>query len=144
VPLTGNGFTIKLPHAAQSSPETVNTAAGKVTTTVYSDVNDDGGFVVAMAAYPNRAKVNLPGAVTGVAKNFSGTVAVNDMIQFQGYPARQVRIDNGATNGVPITIYLLAVNVHNKLFQLQYVLKGAAPTSAPDILNTVAGTVSFS
>jgi hypothetical protein len=143
VPLTGNGFSIKLPHAAQSSPETFDTSAGKVKTTVYSDVDDTGGFVVAMAAYPNRATVNLPGAVKGVAKNFNGTVAVDAAIQVQGYPARQVRIDNGSTGGTPITIYLLAVNVHNQLFQLQYVLKGPAPATAPAILNTVASTVSF-
>ncbi|MFL6156706.1 MAG: hypothetical protein ACJ72D_11470 [Marmoricola sp.] len=144
VPLTADGFSMKLPHEAKSSPQTFDTPAGKVNTTVYSDVNDDGGFVVAMSAYPNGAKVDLDGAVKGVAGNFSGTVAVNRTIEVNGYPARQVRIDNATTSGTAITIYLLAVDVNDKLFQLQYIIKGEAPETAPAVLDTVASTITFS
>jgi hypothetical protein len=143
VPLQADGFSISLPHKATSSPQTFDTPAGKVTTTVYSDVDDNSGFIAAETAYPNGAAVDLDGAVKGVATNFTGKIDVNDTVQIQGHDARKVRISGTAAGG-PITIYLLVVNVDSKLFQLQYVLKGAAPATPPAVLDTVAATLRFS
>ncbi len=142
VPLDGNGFAMKLRQKAVAEEQTFDTKVGKVKATLYTDAGDDDAFVVAMNAYPAGTRVDLDGAVRGVAQNVGGTVDVNETVEVQGNPARQVRIA-GTSAGNEVTVYLLAVNVDNKLFQLQYVLRGAAPATTPEILDTVAGTITF-
>ncbi len=142
VTVHGNGFTMGLPHAPTISHETYDTKGGKVDAVLYTDAGAHDAFVAALTAYPAKDQITLDGALNGVARTVSGKVRLVRQITFHGLPARQARIV-GTSGGTPVTVFVLVIDVHSKLFQLEYIVSGPELQTAPPILTQVAYSISF-
>ncbi len=138
----GNGFTMGLPHAPTVSHETYNTSGGKVTAVLYTDSGVNDAFVAALTSYPAQHQITLDGALNGVARTVAGKVRLVRQITFHGLPARQARIV-GTSGGTPVTVFVLVIDVHGKLFQLEYIVSGPELQTAPPILTAVAYSITF-
>ncbi|MCW2857275.1 MAG: hypothetical protein JWR52_2890 [Marmoricola sp.] len=142
VTVHGNGFTMGLPHAPKVSHQTYDTKAGKVDAVLYTDAGVSDAFVAALTTYPAQHAITLDGAIDGVARTVAGTVRLVRQLTFHGLPARQARIF-GTSGATPVTVFVLVIDVHSKLFQLEYLVSGPEQQTAPPILTTVAYSISF-
>lgn len=144
VPLTGDGFSMKLPSETTKTVRTVPTAAGKVKVVLYSTGDDpDGTYLVALTAYPAGTVVDLDKAVAGAAKNVDGVVRANDPAKYRGHDARDARF-TATSSGTEITVFVRVVDLGGKLFQLQYAKQGADVKTPPAEFDLVASSVRFS
>jgi hypothetical protein len=142
VTVHGNGFTIGLPDAPKVSHETYRTISGDVRALLYTDARPTYAFVASLTAYPVHQQITLDGAVNAVAKSIQGTVRLDRRLTFHGLPAVQARIF-GSSGGTEVTIFILVIDVHKKLFQLEYIASGPELRMAPPILTKVAYSISF-
>jgi len=103
-----NGFIILFPHEPEVHPQIVNTEAGELTLDVYlHEVNDqyiDDNLVysVICTEYPasifqnateETFKVFFRNSVDGAVNNVHGALLSELIIQYDGYPGREIKID---------------------------------------------------
>jgi hypothetical protein len=143
VVLHEDGFSVRLPSQASPHTQSVQSAAGPVTVTLYIAPDGDGGnYLVAMTAVPTSGVVDLNGAVKGAASNVGGTVVSSVETSYLGYAGRDAKIT--ATSGAQsVTVFSRFLNVDSKLFQLQYISPKANLSKPPAAYAEVLKSVQF-
>ncbi|MFL6156707.1 MAG: hypothetical protein ACJ72D_11475 [Marmoricola sp.] len=144
--LKADGYTVRLPGTATRREQDVPTKLGNTHVVLYSAPAPNGNvFVVGLTEFPNTAvaiKNGLDGAIPGAAATIGGTVRDVRTLTFKGHQAREGRYI-GSGGGIDLTVFALVAEVDNKLFQLQYVVRGKDLTVKPPEFDQIASTVAF-
>ncbi len=130
-----HGYSIDFPSKPASSVRTVDSEIGELTMTITmydasgktSDKNEI--YMVSQTIYPDslvnsNQKENLPGffknSIQGAVNNVSGKLLLEEEIEIEGYPGREVKIDyQEGLAVIQMRFYL----VENRLYLLQTITK---------------------
>lgn len=120
-----NSFTIMLPKDIKEEKQTVNTQLGPIEYLSYNAKAKYQEFVVAYSDYPDSLvavsdpKTSLDGARDGAVRNIQGTLLSETIIDMNGYPGRELRIEGPQKIILISRIYL----VEKRLYQIMAVSK---------------------
>lgn len=122
-PLTSaeGGFRVEMPGEPAREVLTVNTAIGPIELTTFALEERERAFVVSFADYPEehvRARGPaelLDGARDGAVANLQGRLLTELLIEHEGHPGREFRIEvPGGTATSQVRMFL----VENRLYQM--------------------------
>lgn len=125
----GEGFTVLMPGKPTRNEQTTPSAAGPLKTVIYQSSSRQKAYLVGHTDFPSSVKVDLAGALKGIATAGKGTPRDEVETTYQGFPARDARVE-GVTddNGKKGTSFLRMVNANNRMYQLQYIESGNLTT----------------
>jgi len=131
-PFQGEGFTISMPGKPERSSQTTPTAAGELTIVLYTSQSSDEAYTVGYTDIPGGAEADLADVIQGSASSVKGTASDEVDSTYQGFRARDARISNASDDkGNKATVFLRALLAGDRLYQLQYLQKGADVKTAP-------------
>ncbi len=114
-------FSVMFPGDPKTTTQTVPTAVGDITLTMYTASTSDGAYFVGYADYPADAVASsdpqnmLDGARDGALKNVNGTLISEEKITLDGNPGRSLQFKSSDGKNVAYGhIYL----IDNRLYQI--------------------------
>lgn len=136
-PFQGEGFSVSMPGKPERSTETATTPAGPITVILYTSESRNKAYNTSYIQLPAGVEGDLVGAIKGAASAVKGTAQDEVASTFQGFPARDARITNASDKkGNKATIFTRAILAKGRLYQLQYLEKGADVKAAPSAYPT--------
>ncbi len=130
--LKGDGFTVEMPGNPKAETINAQTAGGPVPITAYITEGGEEGFSMSVLKIPKGVRGDLDGAVSGAAASVGGTLKDTQKLEFQGFPARDARITGAEdSNGNKGTVFARVVLANGRVFQMQFVTRGADVRSPP-------------
>jgi hypothetical protein len=118
----GDRFSILLPGAPIASELPVKTPQGTMTAHLLSvEESLSEVYIVAYTDYPRTALLSLDGAAQGAAAKADGRVQGLRRIVYRNEPGRDFRVDSSRG----LTIFVRLVVVGHRLYQLQFLERGA-------------------
>jgi hypothetical protein len=143
VPLRAAGFRISFPAAATPYEQHVVLRGQPTTVGGYKSSDLAGGyFLVNQLPNPTSAPIDLDGLVSASVGAVGGTLRSSRAVTFRGHPGRDVSY---AVNlaGTDLTFFVLALDVDNSLFQLQYAIPQKDAAQRPALFDQVLATLRF-
>lgn len=116
-------FSVLFPGEPKKNIKLLNTIAGKIDLVMYTAGSKKSGFVVGYADYPEEAVKDpepqkmLDGARDGALSNVRGELVDETVLDFQGYPARELEIDVPRRG----TVRARLIIVGNRLYQMMVI-----------------------
>lgn len=131
-PFKGEGFSVSMPGKPKRTTNSTPTAAGDLKIVQYTSEGSDRAYTVGFTDIPGGANAALAEVVQGAAAAVKGTVQDEVDSLFQNYKSRDARITNAKdSKGNQVTVFLRALLVGDRLYQLQYLQKGADIKAPP-------------
>ena len=120
-----HSFAVMLPKEVGEQEQTVNTQLGPIKMCIYSAKSKHQEFTVVYSDYPDSyvnttgPAVILDGARDGAVRNIQGQLLSETLIELQGNPGRELKIEGPRKLIIRSRMYL----VKNRLFQIMAISK---------------------
>ena len=120
-----HSFVIMLPENVKAQEQTVNTQLGPIKMYMYNAKSKHQHFTVAQSDYPGSfvnstdPKTILDGSRDGSVRNIQGQLLSETLIELQGHPGRELKIEGPNKIVIKSRIYL----VKNRMFQIMALSK---------------------
>jgi hypothetical protein len=141
VPMTGPGYRVALPDTAVPYQQHLTVRGQPFTVDGFKSSDLAGGyFLVSRVANPGAAPIDLDALVTSSVGAVGGTLQSIRAVRFRGHPGRDIRYQVNLA-GADLTFFVLALDVDNSLFELQYALPSKGVTTRPPLFDEVLATL---